>query len=81
MQEEIELLRSLQHPNIVTYLGTDICDENKLLYIFTEWVPGGSIQAQTQCRIYLARFTANSIVSGTDYKIWSLIRGNCAQIR
>jgi serine/threonine protein kinase len=59
MQEEIELLRSLQHPNIVTYLGTDICDENKLLYIFTEWVPGGSIQAQTQCRIYLARFTAN----------------------
>jgi len=45
MQEEIELLRSLQHPNIVTYLGTDICDENKLLYIFTEWVPGGSIQA------------------------------------
>jgi len=45
MQGEIELLRSLQHPNIVTYLGTDICDENKLLYIFTEWVPGGSIQA------------------------------------
>ena len=34
MQEEIELLRSLQHPNIVTYLGTDICDENKLLYIY-----------------------------------------------
>jgi len=45
MQEEIELLRSLQHPNIVTYLGTDVCDNNHTLYIFTEWVPGGSIQA------------------------------------
>jgi len=53
----------LQHPNIVTYLGTDICDENKLLYIFTEWVPGGSIQAQTQCRMCLAQFTVNYIVS------------------
>lgn len=45
MQEEIELLRSLQHPNIVTYLGTDVCDDDNTLYIFTEWVPGGSIQA------------------------------------
>mmetsp|Transcript_28195 Transcript_28195/g.87253 ORF Transcript_28195/g.87253 Transcript_28195/m.87253 type:complete len:80 (-) Transcript_28195:1895-2134(-) len=45
MQEEIELLRSLQHPNIVTYLGTDVCNDKRMLYIFTEWVPGGSIQA------------------------------------
>jgi len=45
MQEEIELLRSLHHPNIVTYLGTDVCDDDQTLYIFTEWVPGGSIQA------------------------------------
>lgn len=45
IQEEIELLRTLQHPNIVTYLGTDVDDEKQTLYIFTEWVPGGSIQA------------------------------------
>ncbi|KAJ1449593.1 kinase-like domain-containing protein [Pelagophyceae sp. CCMP2097] len=45
MQEEIELLRTLTHPNIVTYLGTDVNDDDQTLYIFTEWVPGGSIQA------------------------------------
>jgi len=45
MQGEIELLRSLSHPNIVTYLGTDVSDDSQTLFIFTEWVPGGSIQA------------------------------------
>lgn len=45
MQEEIELLRSLKHPNVVTYLGTDVSNDSQVLYIFTEWVPGGSIQA------------------------------------
>ncbi|KAJ8614264.1 hypothetical protein CTAYLR_001129 [Chrysophaeum taylorii] len=45
MQEEIEVLRTLHHPNIVAYLGTDVDDEKQTLYIFTEWVPGGSIQA------------------------------------
>lgn len=45
MQEEIELLRTLSHPNIVTYLGTDVSDDGQTLFIFTEWVPGGSIQA------------------------------------
>ena len=49
MQEEIELLRSLHHPNIVTYLGTDVLDDEQTLYIFTEWVPGGSIQVLKQC--------------------------------
>lgn len=43
MQEEIELLRTLHHNNIVAYLGTDVDDQT--LYIFTEWVPGGSIMA------------------------------------
>ena len=43
MQLEIDLMKSLDHPNIVKYLGTDVGDNN-LLYIFTEWVPGGSLQ-------------------------------------
>jgi serine/threonine protein kinase len=46
MQQEINLMKSLDHPNIVKYLGTEMGDEqnSNLLYIFTEWVPGGSLQ-------------------------------------
>ena len=43
IQGEIELMRSLVHPNIVRYLGTDTAVST--LYILTEWVPGGSVQA------------------------------------
>ena len=45
MQQEINLMRSLDHPNIVKYLGTEMGDTNNMLYIFTEWVPGGSLQS------------------------------------
>lgn len=43
IQSEIDLLSSLSHENIVTYLGTE-CTPRNVLYIFTEWVPGGSLQ-------------------------------------
>jgi serine/threonine protein kinase len=36
------VLRSLDHANIVAYLHTEI-DASDTLYIFTQWVPGGSI--------------------------------------
>jgi len=47
MQQEINLMKSLDHPNIVKYLGTEMGSEtnSNLLYIFTEWVPGGSLQS------------------------------------
>lgn len=38
--------RSLQHPHIVQYLGTEVQDQK--LLIFTEWVSGGSIQILLQ---------------------------------
>ncbi|KAI9727768.1 MAG: ATP binding [Cirrosporium novae-zelandiae] len=41
LKREIDLLRDLQHPNIVQYLGTSCDDEH--LNIFLEYVPGGSI--------------------------------------
>jgi serine/threonine protein kinase len=44
---EIELMRSLEHPNIVRYLGTHVDDAQLQLYIFQEWVPGGSLAAQS----------------------------------
>ncbi|NXP20961.1 M3K19 kinase, partial [Scytalopus superciliaris] len=41
--EEVDLLKTLKHVNIVTYLGT--CLEENILSIFMEFVPGGSISS------------------------------------
>ena len=41
LEQEVELLSRLQHPNIVRYVG--IVREAKALFIFLEYVPGGSI--------------------------------------
>ena len=38
---EIDLLKSLDHTNIVRYLGAQM--DEKYLHIFQEWVPGGSL--------------------------------------
>lgn len=43
LKREIGLLRDLQHPNIVQYLGSSSDEEH--LNIFLEYVPGGSVQA------------------------------------
>ncbi|KAE8581492.1 hypothetical protein XENTR_v10024809 [Xenopus tropicalis] len=41
LQEEVDLLKALDHVNIVGYLGT--CREDNMVTIFMEFVPGGSI--------------------------------------
>ncbi|NXA13547.1 M3K19 kinase, partial [Sapayoa aenigma] len=43
IHEEVDLLKTLKHVNIVTYLGT--CLEANVLSIFMEFVPGGSISS------------------------------------
>ena len=43
LKREIDLLRDLQHENIVQYLGSN-CDEEHF-NIFLEYVPGGSVAA------------------------------------
>ena len=43
LKHEIELLRDLQHPHIVQYLGSNADDEH--FNIFLEYVPGGSVAA------------------------------------
>ncbi|XP_068724572.1 uncharacterized protein [Montipora capricornis] len=48
LQEEVYLLKSLKHPNIVKFIGT--CLEGGVVNIFMEFVPGGSIAS------ILARF-------------------------
>lgn len=42
LQHEMTLLKSLNHENIVRYLGSSISEEH--LNIFLEYVPGGSVQ-------------------------------------
>jgi serine/threonine protein kinase len=41
LEAEVEVLKTLQHENIVRYLGTEITEDS--LHIFLEYVPGGSI--------------------------------------
>jgi serine/threonine protein kinase len=43
LANEIDLMRSLTHPNIVEYIGTKVDSANEYVYIFQEWVPGGSV--------------------------------------
>jgi serine/threonine protein kinase len=43
LQNEIDLLKKLHHPNIVRYIGTEVNATN--LSIFLEYVPGGSLKA------------------------------------
>lgn len=43
LSAEIELMEGLCHPNIVQYLGFKVDQEEGVVYIFQEWVPGGSI--------------------------------------
>lgn len=46
LETEIELLSTLEHPNIVKYFGTERTPNH--IYIFLEYVSGGSIQGLLQ---------------------------------
>ncbi|KAI9746360.1 MAG: ATP binding [Claussenomyces sp. TS43310] len=69
LKREISLLRDLQHPNIVQYLGCS--SSNEQLNIFLEYVPGGSVQ--TMLNSYgalkepLVRSFVRQIVTGLAY--------------
>lgn len=46
LQREVDILKSVRHPNVVQFFGVVIADE--VLHIFTEYVSGGSIAQQLQ---------------------------------
>ena len=43
LQDEINVMKKLSHRHIVSYLGAQWDGETRELYIFTEWVPAGSL--------------------------------------
>ncbi|KAH8598073.1 BcSTE11, mitogen-activated protein kinase [Bisporella sp. PMI_857] len=69
LKREISLLRDLQHPNIVQYLGCSSSTDT--LNIFLEYVPGGSVQTMLNSygalREPLIRSFVRQIVTGLAY--------------
>jgi mitogen-activated protein kinase kinase kinase len=69
LKREISLLRDLQHPNIVQYLGCS--NSADYLNIFLEYVPGGSVQTMLNSygalREPLVRSFCRQIVTGLAY--------------
>jgi len=68
---EIRLLKAMEHAHVVRYLGTEMRQSEGLMYLFMEYVPGGSIAsmlaqfgvfAEELIRIYLAQ-----ILNGVAY--------------
>ena len=45
LNREIDVMKNLDHPNIVKYLGTEVRLVDRTLFIFLEWVPGGSLKS------------------------------------
>lgn len=69
LKREIDLLRDLQHENIVQYLGSNSDDEH--FNIFLEYVPGGSVAAMLnsygQLQEPLIRNFVRQILAGLSY--------------
>ncbi|XP_075685311.1 mitogen-activated protein kinase kinase kinase 19 [Rhinoderma darwinii] len=69
LQEEVDLLKTLKHVNIVGYLGTAF--EDTVVTIFMEYVPGGSISSILRHfgplqEVVMSRYTSH-ILQGISY--------------
>jgi len=76
VEREVEVMRSLRHPNIVRYLGAQVAQDSvtasqRCLNIFVELVPGGSlasfIRRYGRCREPLVANFVRQIVEGLAY--------------
>jgi serine/threonine protein kinase len=68
-QREITLFSSLDHPNVVNFLGVD--DDDTFVYVIMEYCPIGTLHellvAQGAFQESIARSLTNQIVSATGY--------------
>ena len=48
LEREIHFMKSLSHVHIVRYIGVERDSHKEMLYIFQEWVPGGSVSSLLQ---------------------------------
>lgn len=68
LQREIDLMKTLKHPNIVRYFGAEVDNSKHVLHIFQEWAPGGSIAA------LLAKFGPFSVTVVKSY-VTQILKG------
>jgi len=71
LQREVNILKSLSHPNIVQYYGSGVSQRGEYLNIFLEFVPGGSISCLLRkyggfSEPVVANYTLQ-IVTGLEY--------------
>ena len=71
LQREIDLMKSLKHPNIVRYLGAEVDNSKNILNVFQEWAPGGSISELLKkfgtFSINVVKSYVAQILKGLDY--------------
>jgi hypothetical protein len=71
LYREILLLKDLDHENIVQYIGYDSNVKEGHIYIFLEYVPGGSISSLlSRCKFFdedLTKFFTRQILQGLHY--------------
>jgi mitogen-activated protein kinase kinase kinase ANP1 len=70
LRREINFLRSFKHKNVVSYIGTEV--DERTLYIFTEWVSGGSLLSVLKTfrgRLHenVVRMYTKQILMGLEY--------------
>ncbi len=70
-QREIDVMKTLNHPNIVRYLGAEVDSSRNILNIFQEWVPGGSVSSLLKrfgpFSVDIVKTYVQQILKGLDY--------------
>eukprot|EP01035_Chromulina_nebulosa_P022559 gene22559-29211_t len=68
---EIQLMRGLSHENIVEYMGAWVDEYECVIYVFQQWVPGGSVHQLLQrfgpLTLGVVRSYMRQILSGLQY--------------
>ena len=71
LQREIDVMKTLNHPNIVRYLGAEVDSSRNILNIFQEWIPGGSVSSLLKkfgpFSVDIVKTYIQQVLTGLDY--------------